>query len=145
MIAPSLLVAAAVALIVGTLTGAKPTDDYIVNAPDGLVLRVPAEEAAAIVSARLTQSAAENGIDHAANVISVSAVPAGRADLLEPNAGRAAEGEAALLGASVWWVVRAEGVFVPRHLPPGVEPRMTSSGYYIVDGNSGEIWGMGTP
>lgn len=145
-VAQGMLGVATVLLVSLSLTAAKPLDDFVVNRKGGAAPPLAAEQAAAIVSAQLMQSASAYGIQRAADVLSVIGVPAGRLDLVEAGAGgRADEAEQQALAGRTWWIVRATGAFVPQHLPPGIEPRITDTGYYIVDGQTGEIWGMGTP
>lgn len=43
------------------------------------------------------------------------------------------------------WIVRGQGVFIPRFLPPGVVAVPSPTGYYLVSDESGDLVGMGTP
>ena len=45
----------------------------------------------------------------------------------------------------VVWVVRAEGHFVGQRVPPGAQPIVASTGYFVVDDATGETIGMGMP
>ena len=125
-----------------SLTGAAFVDDFDVTE----LTSVPAEQAALIVSAYLTQSGAASGVDSRPDVVSVTAVPAGRADLVEPGLAPMPDAhQLQQLEGGTWWVVRARGVFVLPPAPNATEPMIARTGYLIVDGQTGEIWGMGTP
>lgn len=47
--------------------------------------------------------------------------------------------------SAVVWVVRAEGAFVGLRIPPGADPIVSPTGYFIVDDATGEIIEMGMP
>jgi hypothetical protein len=46
---------------------------------------------------------------------------------------------------SIVWFVRAHGTFVGLHTPPGIQPAVASTGYFIIDDASGTVVGMGLP
>lgn len=129
-----------------SLAGATLVDDFDVTALTSVASRVPAEQAALIVSAYLTQSGAAFGVDSRPDVVSVTAVPAGRADLAEPALAPMPDAhQLRQLKGRTWWVVRAGGVFVLPPAPNATEPMIARTGYLIVDSQTGETWGMGTP
>lgn len=110
------------------VAGEMPAADV----PFGLVLRLTPDEVAKIVQTRLPDARIER----------ISARPLlSQVRTVEPNAGGPPPGR----DAGPVWIVRARGSFVGRHVPPGLKPIRSDTGYFLIADSTGKIFGMGLP
>ena len=73
--------------------------------------------------------------------MAISAVRGSNFTSVEAEAGN----ETGTDAGRVFWVVRASGPFYTQRTPPGKPPIGASTGYFVIDVQTGEIVGMGMP
>lgn len=84
----------------------------------------------------------ERAVGHVAKparIISVTATTAAGVARLEPDSGQGPP------LAGVEWLVRAEGTFTNNRTPPGAEPMVATSGYFVISDADGGVVGFGFP
>lgn len=81
--------------------------------------------------------------DASVKVLSINPVSRSDADRVEPRLG-AIDPENPDAGRLVW-IVRAEGAFFGGRVPPGAKPIVGTTGYIVIDDETGLVVGMGTP
>lgn len=113
----------------------------VIRIDDGVTRRMAPNDVAELVLERIHAMEATLGhTEKPARIISVTATTAGGVARLGPDAGR---GDAPALG--VQWVVRAEGTFINDRMPPGAEPMVATSGYFVISDLDGSVIGFGFP
>ncbi|HLX33810.1 MAG TPA: hypothetical protein VKR30_01060 [Candidatus Limnocylindrales bacterium] len=138
-----LLVAVALlAAAVGLWRGGSGTSSYPVD------IRVPstrmtAAEVATSVLERLQQMRAQQDLGVAPAIDSMVALPLSQLPTVDESAGHPDPGTVDA-NATVWFV-RAHGTFIGSHVAPGANPIVESTGYLLVDDQTGDFVGMGMP
>jgi hypothetical protein len=112
-----------------------------VTVADGLAPRMAPDEVQQLVAERLQRVGRESGRDGALIVIErVDAVVRDAVPAIEPGAAMTDGDE------SVVWVVRARGTFIATRGLRGTDPpRISDTGYLVIDDATGEILEMGMP
>jgi hypothetical protein len=113
----------------------------VVRIEEGVSPRLAPDEVANLVIERVHHM--EQAVGRAATparILSMTATTAAGIARLEPHAG---QGQAPAPG--VQWLVRAEGTFVNNRTPPGAEPMVATSGYFVISDADGSILGFGFP
>jgi len=73
-------------------------------------------------------------------IVSMTATSAAGISRLEPNAG-----SGQLPAGGIAWLVRAEGTFTTNRYPPGAEPPVATSGFYVLSDADGSVMSFGFP
>jgi hypothetical protein len=94
---------------------------------------------------RMSKAALGMGLIQAPKAFEITSVAAAKwSDIgsIELQAGGVGDSPDA---SRIVWVVRGNGDFLVARTPPGREPWVGKTGYLLIDDETGEILGMGTP
>ncbi|MEW6224564.1 MAG: hypothetical protein AB1627_08025 [Chloroflexota bacterium] len=130
-----------ITLVALVVAGCSLLSGPVVRIEEGVSPRMSPDEVSDLAIERVHEM--EQAIGRAATpprILSVTATTAAGIARLEPRAG---QGRAPAPG--IQWLVRAEGTFVNNRTPPGAEPMVATSGYFVIADADGSILGFGFP
>jgi hypothetical protein len=95
------------------------------------------------VTSQLQSMASRANTGVTPQIVSITVMPLGGISAIEPNAGAPDPNTA--FANTIVWVVRAHGTFVGDRVPPGGNPAIGTTGYFMIDDATGDVIGMGMP
>ena len=113
----------------------------VISVDPGLTPRLSPEQVAGIVFGQIESSERAVGrVVAPARIVRMTVTTSGAAGRVEPGTGSDVR-----MPNSIVWVVRAFGTFTNRRTPPGGEPGVAGSGFYVIADADGSILGFGFP
>lgn len=113
----------------------------VIKIDAGLTPRMSAEqvEAVALNEIHAMESMVGAAV-RAPRIVTITATTNSGVEKLEPGSGH---GDPPALG--IQWLVRAEGTFTNNRTPPGANPMVAATGFFIIGDADGGIVGFGFP